>query len=338
MSMRKKWIITLVMFVALIAFLAGCGSPSQDKVVSKLEDKVDQMTGYKTEATMEMRTGQEEQAYEIDVWFQEDDFYKVSLANPADEQGKQVILKNEDGVFVLTPALNKSFKFQSDWPDQSSQPYLFQSLVQDVKEDPEATFEADDDHFVFVTKTNYQNNHTLPYQKVYFDKKTYTPTHVQVLDQDEEVAVEVTFSNFELDAKFAADDFKLDENMATAKQDVPVYQDEPDALTVLFPLETFEAELEEKKEVDLEDGERIIMSFAGEKNFTLIQEKSDVAETVTLEEMSGEVVDLGFTQGAMTTNAVEWSYHGVNFMLASEDLTKEELIEVARSVQGKEVK
>ena len=27
----------------------------------------------------------------------------------------QIILRNEEGVFVLTPALNKSFRFQSDW-------------------------------------------------------------------------------------------------------------------------------------------------------------------------------------------------------------------------------
>lgn len=338
MSMRKKWVITVVVCSALLLFLAGCGGKSQEKVVSKLEDTMEKMTGYKADATMEMNTGQEEQAYEIDVWYQKDDMYRVSLSNPADEQGNQVILKNEDGVFVLTPALNKSFKFQSEWPEQGSQPYLFQSLVKDVTEDPEATFEETDDHYVFETKTNYQNNHTLPFQKVFFDKKKYTPSHVQVLDTEKEAVVEVKFSNFELDAKFAADDFKLDENMATAKEDVPVYQDEEDVFMVLFPLETFEAELEEKKEVEVEDGERVIMTFAGEKNFTLIQEKMGVEETVAVEEMNGDVVDLGFTQGAMSNNAIEWSYHGVDFVLASEDLTKEELVEVARSVQGKEIK
>src|SRR5690625_5969794 len=52
------------------------------------------------------------------------DLYRVALTNPEDEKGSQVILKNEDGVFVLTPALDKSFKFQTDWPENSSQPYL----------------------------------------------------------------------------------------------------------------------------------------------------------------------------------------------------------------------
>lgn len=335
--MRKKWVITWSVFIGLIIVLAGCGSPSQDKVMSKLEETVADMTGYKSEVTMTMHTGQEEQSYEIDVWFQEDDFYRVSLSNPNDEQGSQVILKNEDGVFVLTPALNKSFKFQSDWPEQSSQTYLFQSLVKDVMEDPEAAFEVTDDHFVFTTKTNYQNNHTLPSQKVFFHKKTYTPSHVHVLDQDQEVVVEVTFSTFDMNPSFAADDFTLDENMASAQEDAPVYQEE-DVFTILYPLETLGSELETKKEVELEDGERVIMTFAGEKHFTIIQEKKTVAETSTPEEMSGEVVDLGFTQGALTSNSIEWSYHGVDFIIASDDLTKDELIEVARSVTGQEIK
>ena len=36
----------------------------------------------------------------------------------------QIILRNEEGVFVLTPALNKSFRFQSDWPQNSSRLFI----------------------------------------------------------------------------------------------------------------------------------------------------------------------------------------------------------------------
>jgi len=39
------------------------------------------------------------------------DMYKVSLTNKANNH-EQIILKNNDGVYVLTPSLNKSFKFQ----------------------------------------------------------------------------------------------------------------------------------------------------------------------------------------------------------------------------------
>src|SRR5699024_3232046 len=96
-------------------------------------------------------------------------------ANDEDEKSSQIILKNKDGVFVLTPSLNKSFKFQSEWPDNSSQPYLYQSLINDIIKDSEATFEVTDAHYIFYIKTNYQSNNNLPFQEIYLDKKSYTP-------------------------------------------------------------------------------------------------------------------------------------------------------------------
>ena len=36
-------------------------------------------------------------------------------------------------VRVLTPTLNKSFKFQSDWPYNNSQVYLLQTLLSDIQ-------------------------------------------------------------------------------------------------------------------------------------------------------------------------------------------------------------
>ena len=77
-----------------------------------------------------------------------------------------MILRNDEGVFVLTPALNKSFRFQSDWPQNSSQAYLFESLVKDIANDPEAKFNVVEDKYVFETKTNYQNNKMLPTQEI----------------------------------------------------------------------------------------------------------------------------------------------------------------------------
>src|SRR5690625_5129680 len=104
--------------LSLTLFLAACGEKSKESVVAKLDEKVEAMDGYKAKAEMKMSTGQEEQKYEIDIWYKQKDFYRVSLANDQDEKESQIIIKDEDGVFVLTPALSKSFKFQTDWPDK----------------------------------------------------------------------------------------------------------------------------------------------------------------------------------------------------------------------------
>lgn len=344
MSMRKHSNFVVLIVLGVMLVLAACGEKSKEDVVTKLEKNLESMDGYKAKAEMTMNTGQEEQMYGIDVWHKQDDFYRVSLSNDEDDKGSQVILKNKEGVFVLTPSLNKSFKFQTDWPENSSQPYLYQSLVNDIKADHEAEFQVTDSHYVFHTKTNYQSNNNLPYQEIYFDKKEYTPTLVKVLDRDKKALVEVKFTQFAMDPTFGENDFSVDKDMIEEdegkEEDVAASgEEQEDPLAVIFPLNTVGAELAEKKEVSLDNGERVILTFTGEKNFTLVQEKLNVVPTASHpQEAEGDLVNLGFAIAALAENKIEWTYDGVDFMLASEELTKEELIEVAQSVQGKEAK
>jgi len=351
MFMKKKRGVLVAVILSLTLFLAACGEKSKESVVAKLDEKVEAMDGYKAKAEMKMSTGQEEQKYEIDIWYKQKDFYRVSLANDQDEKESQIILKNEDGVFVLTPALSKSFKFQTDWPDNSSQPYLYASLVTDVKQDDEADFEQTDTHYIFRTKTNYQSNNNLPYQEIYFNKKDYTPELVKVLDKDKKALVEVQFSEFDVAPTFEKADFNVDENLgkeegneeeakdSETETEVSGEGEDTDSFTVVFPLEMVGSELTEKKEVEVDGGQRVIMTFTGDKDFTLIQEQLTAIPTSSLpKEVHGDIVNLGFTIGALSENTIEWSYEGMDFYLASKELTKEELIEVAQSVQGKEAK
>lgn len=341
MSMKKRYLSFLLIMFGCIAFLAACGEKSQEDVKEKLTETMEKLEGYKAEAEMTMNTGQEEQRFNIDVWHQKDNFYRVKLGDENGNKESQIILKNEDGVYVLTPALEKSFQFQTEWPDNGSQPYLYQSLVKDVLDDGEATFESTEDHYVFKTKTNYHSNNSLPYQQILFDKKTYTPIAVRVLDKDDQALVEVQFTSFELNTEFAADDFAMEKNMENLG-DAPTMAEnteQEDAFSVFYPLYTAGAEAIGKKEVSLEDGKRIILTYEGDKNFTLIQEKRLAAPTLQAPKaVEGEVVNLGFAVGALSDEMIEWSLNGVEYKLASDSLTKEEMIEVAQSIQGQEIK
>ncbi|GAB3045322.1 LolA family protein [Virgibacillus ainsalahensis] len=338
--MKRMHGVWIVMF-GLIILMAACGEKTQEDVVSKLQENLEEMDGYKATAEMVMSTGQEDQQFNIDIWHKKEDFYRVTLANEQDEKGSQVILKNEDGVFVLTPALNKSFKFQTEWPENSSQPYLYQSLVQDVLSDEEAAFEATDNHYIFKTKTNYQSNNNLPSQEIYFDKDSYMPALVKVMDKDQNVLVQVEFTNVEMDPSFEEDDFTMDKSMTSSNaQDAPVSgQEMDDTLSVVYPTFLAGSELIEQKDVELENGKRVILTFSGEKDFTLVEETTEVLPTLSSpQEVNGDIVNLGHTVAALSENRIEWSYEGVDFTLASEELTREEFIQVAQSVQGREVK
>nr|WP_249292289.1 outer membrane lipoprotein carrier protein LolA [Metabacillus flavus] len=319
--------------------MSACGNKSQNDVVKGLDKKVEDLESYKTNAKMTLQTGSEPQVYDVEIWYKEPSFYRVNLKNPAKEQS-QMILRNEEGVYVLTPSLNKSFRFQSDWPKNSSQAYLFESLVKDIISDKAAVFKATEKQYVFETKTNYQNNSMLPMQEITFNKKDLSPASVKVMDPDRNALVTVEFKDFEFNPSFDKDSFNMEKNMSFGMMDLPAAAPvDKEPFAVKYPMEMPEGvKLIQEKELETNNGKRIVMTFAGKKNFTMIQERARVSSSAKAVTVNGDPADLGFTVGAISENSISWTSEGVEYMIASEDMTPEEMMNAARSVQGQTAK
>ncbi|NOU92983.1 DUF4367 domain-containing protein [Paenibacillus sp. LMG 31456] len=210
---RVTWVIALVMCLSLV--LAGCGKKDAGSVVKDLDTMLNKLESYQGSGRMILHTGQEPQEYQVDVWYQNPHYYRISLKNDKKDI-TQIVLRNDDGVFVLTPHLNKSFRFQSDWPENQGQVYLYQSLVQSILLDNERQFTTDDKGYVFDVLANYQNG-SLARQKIWLDKKTYAPQHVEVSDSNANVMVIVDFNQFEFSKKFEKDSFDMQRNMTSWK-------------------------------------------------------------------------------------------------------------------------
>jgi outer membrane lipoprotein-sorting protein len=335
------WLIMSVVVASLL--LTACGEKTQEDVISDLERNLDELTGYKTKASMTLQTGEEPQVYDVEVWFKSPSFYRVAL-NHTEKDQSQIILRNEEGVFVLTPALNKSFRFQSDWPENNSQVYLYESLMNDILMDPERAFTATEDHYTFQTNTNYTNKN-LNQQEVRLNKKDLTPASVKVMDAELSILVEVAFEDFQLNAEFSEGDFEMDRNMTGAQleTEVPAMTDEDEAdeeFAVFYPMyEPQGTTLSKSEEVETDNGLRVVLTYDGDQPFTLIQQQSQVVEASTSIDLAvGEPVDLGFTFGVLTgdeeSNTISWSFEGTDFFLASDAMDKDELMSVARSVYG----
>ena len=115
-----------------------------NKAISKYKKLLNDNSMYKLTGDMEIVSNEEVYDYTVTVDYMEGDYYKVTLEN-RDSEHKQIILKNESGVFVVTPSLNKSFKFQSEWPYNSSQSYILSSLLKDLENDSNVVFEEKDE-------------------------------------------------------------------------------------------------------------------------------------------------------------------------------------------------
>lgn len=337
--MRKK---LLLLFTGLMVLfvLAACGSKSQEDVRNELNSKLGNLSGYKVNAKMTLKMGSDSQVYNVEIWHKDPTFYRVNLVNSQKDQS-QMILRNEQGVFVLTPALNKSFRFQSDWPQNSSQAYLYESLIKDIIADKSAKFSATKDYYVFETKTRYQNNSMLPSQEVKLNKSDLSPAVVKVMDPDKNALVTVEFSKMQFNASFNKDDFDMKKNMTRAQLGLPAMANAKDSsFTVKYPTVNIAGtKLIEEKDIKLENGKRVILTYNGKKSYTLVEEKvTDKEVSASPELMDGDLVDLGVTIGAVTDHSISWTMNGVDYMIASKNLTKDELVEAAKSVQGEAVK
>ena len=146
----KRIKLLLVLVVGIICF-TGCGSNKKD-IVNELIKKLEKIDGYHITGVLEVTNNESIYKYDISVSYEEKDNYKVDLKNQTNDH-EQIILKNSSGVYVLTPSLNKSFKFQSEWPYNNSQSYLYQSLISDIKNE-NTTYKETNDGYVITTNAH----------------------------------------------------------------------------------------------------------------------------------------------------------------------------------------
>ena len=113
--------------ILLIAVLLVVLRPAS--FTSTLQKQVDKMDGYVLKGDMEISKGENLKTYALEVGYHKGDVqqFKVSLTDKELNQEQQ-ILKNKDGVFVITPSLNQIFKFEGDWPLNTPKPYLLQTM------------------------------------------------------------------------------------------------------------------------------------------------------------------------------------------------------------------
>ena len=207
----------LFLFLGVILLLTGCGKYDEKDLISDLSKKINDSSAYHMTGTLEIYRNEEKYTYSVDSSYMKDDYFKVNLVNQNNNH-EQIILKNDEGVYVLTPSLNKSFKFQSDWPYNNSQIYLLQPILTDITNDEEKTFEETSDGYIITSKVNYSTEKDFKTQKIYVDKDKNI-TKVEVLDDDGNVKMSLTVIDIDYKAKFDDDYFDVSNYQKQTEED-----------------------------------------------------------------------------------------------------------------------
>jgi len=372
----------LIICLCLCFFLCGCGKESAEDVIKDFTNNINNSKSYKLNGTMEISNDEESFMYSLEAHYLKDNYYKVILVNQTNNH-EQIILKNNEDIYVITPTLNKSFKFQSEWPDNSSQAYLLKSLVKDVEKDNNREISNTENGFVIKSSVNYPNNEELTYQKIYLNKEKNVEK-VEVFNKDDIVKIKVTFDKVDLKAGLNENNFKLEDYIKEekAKEEVknntntddkeidnnknisnnencennecndtknnsnttnttlesnPNEDNDSEKTSnienIIYPLyipsNTY---LTSSETIDTGYGNRVILTFSGEKNFVLIEEVSRTSEEMEIIPVYGEPLMLSETIGALSANSLSWDKDNISYYLASTDLTVSDMQTIANSL------
>ena len=322
--------ISLGLLILLFFLITGCGKETDSDILAKVNKKVDNTKGYVLIGNLEILNNDDIYNYEVESAYMEGDFYKITLTNTSNNH-EQIILKNDDGVYVLTPSLNKSFKFQSDFPYNNSQIYLLQSIVSDLENDKNRTFKRDDKNYTFTSSVNYPNNRNLVKQKVTFDDNLNLE-EVIVLDNDDVPNMTLKVKDVDFSPSFKKNYFEIEEIMSTINIEEEVLETSV-IDDVIYPLVLPEGtKLSSEEKVNTNDGERVILTFSGDKPFLLVEETVKAMDEFTVIPTMGEPLMFMDSIGVLSDNSVNFTSGGINYYLVSEVMNQDELLEIANSI------
>ena len=324
--MKKLFFISLIFS---LFFLTGCGKYTEKSIVKDINKKLNQISSYHIEGDMEIYSGEDVYKYRVKSSF-ENDNYRVSLTNKSNNH-EQIILRNEDGVYVLTPSLNKTFKFQSDWPENNSQVYILKSIQNDINDDKKVKLENKNGNYILTVKVSKTNNKDLNYQKIYLDKKLNI-TKIEVFDESNNKQIVMNYDSVDTKASFNNKYFKVSENMKTSNETNTTSTILEESIYPMFlPSGTY---LSDEESVSKEDGDRVILTFAGESPFILVEESTKKTDEIQITPVYGEPTIISDTVAALSDTSINFISNGIEYYIASDNLTKQQIIEVAKSINS----
>ena len=145
--------------------------------------------------------------------------------------------------------------------------------------------------------------------------------------------MELNVKSIDYSPTFKDNYFELDTIMRTFN-DIDVVETSylDDSIYPLFiPSNT---KLINSEKITTDVGERIIMTFSGDKPFLLVEETANAMDEFTVIPTYGEPYMFMDTLGVMTDNSLSWTSGGIDYYLVSDVMGKDELIEIAQSISA----
>lgn len=323
--MKVKIVAGIGIVILAIALVFALIPASFNKQFKK---KMAHMNSYILKGDMEITKGEDHKSYTLEVGYQNKDKgqYKVALTDK-DLNQSQIILRNKQGVYVVTPSLNQIFKFEGDWPMNSPKPYLLQSIASIVQQ-KNATIKKEKGGYLVSANVVYPNNKHFTHEEIMFDKDAKLKW-LQICDKDNDPQLKIVFSKVDYDAKMKNSYFAVPQTLdqkasaaAISEKDLPLY-----------PVMVYNATLKTSNTMDVNGDTKHVLEYQGDKSFTVVEIKKKSVDKTQTVIMPGEMVDALDVVGVYDGNHMSAIYDGIEFTVYSDDLGPNEMMEVINSMQ-----
>ena len=103
--------------------------------------------------------------------------------------------------------------------------------------------------------------------------------------------------------------------------------------SIIYPLYIpTNTHLKSSETVSTASGERVILTFSGDKNFVIVEETSKFSSEFEVIPVFGDPLMLDKTIAALSSNSISWNADNVSYYLVSSDLSSNEMVNVAKSL------
>ncbi len=323
MRLKRFWGFLVTLCLGFV--LVGCGEPSATQMIHQLQTVQSSLTSYETKAMMTVHVQGALQKYYVETKFRAPNLYSIALGNE-NKEISQIILHNEQGIYIISPGAKKVIRFEGDWAEKQGYLYLYHSLLNRIIASSNPDYSIRDKVASFVLAAD-PLNPLISTQKISLDASTFSPKQVVLYDRQKQPVITLDYLSFEKGMNFQPGTFSPDQATTLQTIEMPVSSVEQ-GFGVIEPswVPSDDALLDETERNGV-----VFVRYNGQEPFTMIEERPGAGDVAIGQ---GNLVTLygipAVLTGSSGVHQLYWMDHGVEFQLTSKMATQD-LIHVAAS-------
>lgn len=323
--MRKKIIILSLILCSF--FLISCKS-KEDKKTDDFVSKIEKLSSYNLEGNLKSFYPSGEKDCKISVIYLKPSYYYVEITNPETNE-IQIIVKNSDGVYIGIPMLNKTFKIKTNWPLNSSYPYILESVVNDIKTATDVIKKQENDKTILEMKVKIFDNNTSEKERIIIDKKGKLE-EIIIYDQDDKIINDFKVTSFKSNIDVKENFFDINESIQTIQTSLfEIEYEKTISYPSYFPEGTHLVDELIKRN---KENTYAILKYGGTSSYTIIEQYVSKNESLITTECDGNIFIFNAIPVITSSNYILFVDGGIEYKIASETISVFEMIKMADSL------